>query len=75
MNVGDRVKIGRDETTHPSKGSWPQFRGKDGTIVETNLGEYGVSFGKVTTAAPNHKRRFNWESSDVSWFRRTNWPL
>jgi ribosomal protein L21E len=36
LNVGDRVKIQRDETRYPSKGTWPQFRGKTGTVVEIN---------------------------------------
>lgn len=49
MNVGDRVRIERDETRHPSRGTWPWFRGKTGTVVEINrdrkrphLTEYGV---------------------------------
>jgi hypothetical protein len=47
MNVGTRVRIERDETRYPSRGTWPRFRGKTGTIVEINLGEYGVVFGKA----------------------------
>jgi ribosomal protein L21E len=45
MNIGDRVRIERDETRYPSKGTWPRFRGKTGTVVEINLGEYGVAIG------------------------------
>lgn len=52
--VGDRVRIERDETRYPSKGTWPQFRGKIGTVVQVNadrkrphLTEYAVTFGKV----------------------------
>ncbi|QGH79724.1 hypothetical protein SEA_ANON_53 [Gordonia phage Anon] len=44
MRKGDRVKAVRDETKYPSKGSWPQYRGKRGTVTGTNLGEIGVSF-------------------------------
>ena len=68
VNIGDRVRIQRDETRYPSKGTWPQFRGKTGTIVEINLGEYGVCFGKVT---PRKSRpgSFDWDSADVAWFR------
>ena len=44
MNVGDRVRIQRDETRYPSKGTWPHFRDKTGTVVEFNLGEVGVCF-------------------------------
>ena len=68
MNIGDRVKIERDETRFPSKGTWPRFRGKTGTIVEVNLGEYGVCFGRVT---PRKSRpgSFDWDSADVAWFQ------
>lgn len=52
--VGSRVHIERDETKYPSRGTWPQFRGRVGTVVEINqdrkrphLTEYGVVFGKV----------------------------
>ena len=68
MNIGDRVKIERDEIRYPSKGTWPRFGGKTGTIVEVNLGEYGVCFGKVT---PRRSRpgSFDWDSADVAWFQ------
>jgi len=45
--VGDRVRIERDETRYPSRGTWPQFRGRTATVVEINLGEYGVIFGST----------------------------
>jgi hypothetical protein len=48
------VRIERDEARFPSKGTWPDFRGRVGTVVEINedhkrphLTEYGVVFGKV----------------------------
>lgn len=54
MNVGDRVRIVRDETRYPARGTWPGFRGRTGTIVEVNrdrkrphLTEYGVAFGRL----------------------------
>jgi len=54
LTVGSRVRIERDETKYPSKGTWPQFRGRVGTVVEINqdrkrphLTEHGVVFGKV----------------------------
>jgi hypothetical protein len=54
VNVGDKVVIERDEIRSPSKGTWPEFRGRTGTVVEVNedrkrphLTEYGVVFGKV----------------------------
>ncbi len=56
MIVGDRVRIARDETRYPSRGTWPQFHGRVGTIVEINRDrkrphrtEFGVSFGKTRT--------------------------
>jgi len=52
-HVGDRVRVERDETRYPCRGTWPQFRGRTGTVVEVNadrqrphLTEYGVSFTK-----------------------------
>jgi hypothetical protein len=56
FSVGDRVRIERDESRYPSRGTWPQFRGRTGTVVEINvdrkrpqLTEYGVAFGKTRT--------------------------
>ncbi len=37
LTVGDQVRIERDEARWPSKGAWPQFRGKTGMIVQVNL--------------------------------------
>lgn len=54
MKVGTRVRVERDEAKYPSNGTWPQFRGRIGTIVDINhdrryphLTEYGITFGKV----------------------------
>jgi hypothetical protein len=69
MNVGDRVRIERDEVRYPSQGTWPQFRGKTGTIVEINLGEYGVCFGKVTPASAKSKRKLWYDTKAVAWFQ------
>jgi hypothetical protein len=69
VNVGDRVRIERDETRYPSKGTWPQFRGKTGTIVEINLGEYGVCFGKVWPR-PDRPGVYRWGGDDSpTWFQ------
>ena len=65
--VGDRVRIERDESRYPSKGTWPQFRGRVGTIVEINLGEYGVVFGKTW---PHKGRPGKLRHNDtVTWFQ------
>ena len=76
MNVGDRVRIERDETRYPSKGTWPQFRGRTGTIVEINedrerphLTEYAVVFGKVSPASGSAKRTNRWDANAVAWFK------
>jgi len=72
VNVGDRVRIERDETRYPSKGTWPQFRGRTGTVVEVNadlkrphLTEYGVSFG-ATRRRPNGSLHGD---HVVTWFK------
>jgi hypothetical protein len=69
--VGDAVKITRDETRYPSKGTWPQYRDRTGTVVEVNhdrrphLTEYGVVFGKTRTRANGSIRG----SDVVTWFK------
>jgi len=67
--VGARVRIERDETRFPSRGSWPRFRGKTGTVVETNRDEFGVVFGKVW---PREDRPgvLRWSGQEpITWFR------
>jgi hypothetical protein len=68
LRVGQQVRIQRDETRYPSKGSWPRFRGRIGTIVEINGDEYGVVFTAVT---PRTGRRgsFDYDSTSVAWFK------
>jgi len=70
--VGDRVRIERDETRYPSKGTWPQFRGKVGTVVEINrdrkrphLTEYGTVFG-AKRQRPNGSLH---GSEVITWFK------
>ncbi len=38
VTVGVRVRIERDETRYPSKGTWPEFRGCTGTVTARNTG-------------------------------------
>jgi hypothetical protein len=75
LNVGDRVRIERDEKLYPSKGTWPQFRGRTGTVVEINrdhkrprLTEYGVVFTKAT-ARGGRPGKFNYDNGSVTWFK------
>ncbi|OBG28384.1 hypothetical protein [Mycobacterium sp. 852002-51057_SCH5723018] len=76
LDIGQTVRIERDETRYPSKGSWPEFRGRTGTVVEINLDrkrpnltEYGVAFGKVTAASPQARRATRWDHAAVAWFK------
>lgn len=69
---GATVRVERDETKYPSRGTWPQFRGRTGTLIEVNragggLPEYGVVFGTVT---PRTDGRGAYSHSDiVTWFK------
>jgi hypothetical protein len=71
--VGTKVRIERDETLYPSKGTWPQFRGKTGTVVQVNvdrerphLTEYAVTFGKFRK--PNQHGTIP-VGPDTYWFK------
>jgi hypothetical protein len=71
--IGDRVRIERDETLYPSKGTWPTFRGRVGTVVEINrdgkrphLTEFGVSFGGKLRRRPDGSLHGN---NVVTWFK------
>jgi hypothetical protein len=46
VTKGTRVRIERDETKYPAKGTWRDFRGKTGRFIVRNGDEYGVSFTK-----------------------------
>lgn len=46
MNRGDKVRIERDETKYPVRGTWKDYRGKRGRFIVRNGNEYGVSFAK-----------------------------
>lgn len=72
MNVGDRVRIERDETRYPCRGTWPRYRGRIGTVVEVNrdskrphLTEFGVVFGKVRSPRSNGSLAM----AGAAWFR------
>lgn len=73
VKVGDRVRVDRDEGRYPSRGTWPQFRGKSGTVVEINRGmrsgptEYGVIFGRVRQTEHRHSGLAY--SGSPTWFK------
>jgi hypothetical protein len=64
LRVGDRVVIERDEARYPSRGTWPQFRGRTGTIAVVGSDEYGVVFG-ATRQRPNGSTT----GRSITWFR------
>lgn len=68
VNIGDRVKIGRDEKKYPSKGTWPRFRDKTGTVVEFNMGEIGVVFGKVKPRTDGRGKFIRSGHEPITWF-------
>lgn len=78
FSVGDAVRINRDETLFPSKGTWKNFAGKAGFVVMVSDGagpfdtnEFGVV---VTTTRPpwrkdaGHTNEVNYDSEAVRWF-------
>jgi hypothetical protein len=76
VRPGVKVCVQRDETVSPAKGTWLQYRGQVGTIVEVNddrrnplLTEYGITFGK-TRPDPETPGRFR-HSGTVTWFKAT----
>jgi hypothetical protein len=45
FKIGDVVKVERDERLYPSRGTWPKYRGRIGTVVTAlQQGEVGVSW-------------------------------
>lgn len=76
LTIGTRVRVERDERLYPSKGTWPQFRGKTGTIVEINvdrerphLTEFGVVFGGVKRRTDG-RGSFSWSGHEpITWFK------
>lgn len=76
IRAGDRVRIQRDENRYPSGGTWPQFRGRTGVVVQINpdhnrphLTEYGVIFRAVPRDRAASQQRW-WNGCDVVWFKR-----
>lgn len=65
--VGTVVRIERDEVRFPSRGTWPEFAGRTGTVVEINDGEIGVVFGKVRRPRPNGSIAM----AEAVWFQPT----
>jgi hypothetical protein len=66
FRVGDHVSVARDESRWPSRGTWPQFRGRTGIIVEIRGGEYGIEFGTGPPPRPDGTSSARTEA----WFQR-----
>jgi hypothetical protein len=66
FRIGDIVKVERNEVRYPSRGTWPRYRGRIGTVVHSNQqGEIGVAF-KATWRGENNELK--WQGSDTTWF-------
>ena len=71
MNLRDRVRIERDETKYPPRGTWPEYRGRIGTVVEINPDtkrpdrtEYAIVFKSVIQDG----KRIHWGNEASTWF-------
>jgi hypothetical protein len=63
IRVGDQVEIGRDEEKYPSRGTWPRYRGRVGTVVSINQTDREVGVNWETGDRPIEDRRAD------SWFK------
>lgn len=78
MNVGDHIKVQRDEKLFPSRGTWSRYRGKTGYICVINEGggkddtdEYGVVLTIHRPAwrkEPDRGHELSYDSDAVLWF-------
>ena len=55
MKIGTKVVVQRDEKKYLSRGTWPRFRGKKGTVTGTSQGEIGVVFCADNAFTPNRR--------------------
>ena len=83
FEVGDHVRIERDEVKYPSKGTWPRHRGLTGYVCVINTGggpkvdgEWTDEFGVVlTTTRPawrkeeGREHELAYDSDAIKWFR------
>lgn len=83
FQVGDHVRIERDEVRYHSRGTWPTHRGQTGYVVTINVGGGPVidgvqqdEFGVVlTTHRPpwrkeeGREHELAYDSDAVKWFR------
>jgi hypothetical protein len=70
--VGDRVRVERDESRYPARGTWGRYRGKVGTVVSLNRrdDEIGVILGAPRAVRPDRGRPTSAASDESTiWFR------
>jgi hypothetical protein len=77
FQVGDAVRVQRDEIKYPPRGTWTRHRGKPGFVVMVNAStevdppEYGIV---LTTTRPQwrkdegHSNELLYDSDSVLWF-------
>lgn len=71
---GDRVRVERDETLYPPRGTWKNYRGKTGTVVEINktrletTGEWHTEVGVVFGATRRDPRTGTPRGGAATWF-------
>lgn len=73
IGIGDRVRIERDETGYPPRGTWREYRGRIGTVVEINdagrgPAEHAVVFGAVHQHSVNGSLYGSGGSVAKTWF-------
>lgn len=71
FSVGNLVRIERDEKVHPSKGTWPKYRGKPGVVVILNEEdeEIGVEVGATTVRFRDDRNGLQYDHTKVAWFK------
>jgi hypothetical protein len=77
FQVGDAVRVQRDETIRPPKGTWSRHRGKAGFVVVVNSSEEvdPPEFGVILTTTrpqwrkdPAHASELVYDSDQLLWF-------
>ena len=72
MNVGDHIRVERDEKKYPSRGTWRRYSGKTGYICIVDESSYGVVL--TVTRPPWRKdsgreHELSYDSDAILWFR------
>jgi hypothetical protein len=75
FQVGDAVRIQRDEIKNPPKGTWASFRGRPGFVCIVNDTDDPPEYGVIlTTTRPQwrknegHENELSYDSEAIRWF-------